>query len=46
MAAALVKFALEAGGADNITVVLAPFPPAAPKSEKEPADKKPSVDHG
>jgi serine/threonine protein phosphatase PrpC len=30
-AAALVKFALEAGGADNITVVLAPFPPAAPK---------------
>jgi len=29
-AAALVKFALQAGGADNITVVLAPFPPAAP----------------
>jgi serine/threonine protein phosphatase PrpC len=28
-AAALVKFALDAGGADNITVVLAPFPPAA-----------------
>ena len=28
-AAALVNFALEAGGADNITVVLAPFPPAA-----------------
>jgi serine/threonine protein phosphatase PrpC len=28
-AAALVKYALEAGGSDNITVVLAPFPPAA-----------------
>jgi serine/threonine protein phosphatase PrpC len=28
-AAALVTFALEAGGMDNITVVLAPFPPAA-----------------
>jgi serine/threonine protein phosphatase PrpC len=26
-ASALVKFALDAGGADNITVVLAPFPP-------------------
>ena len=29
-AAALVEFALQAGGADNVTVVLAPFPPAAP----------------
>jgi serine/threonine protein phosphatase PrpC len=38
-AAALVKFALEAGGADNITVVLAPFPPAAPTSPKKPADE-------
>ncbi|MBV9381581.1 MAG: protein phosphatase 2C domain-containing protein [Solirubrobacterales bacterium] len=27
-AGALVKFALDAGGTDNITVVLAPFPPA------------------
>jgi serine/threonine protein phosphatase PrpC len=27
-AEALVKFALDAGGADNVTVVLAPFPPA------------------
>jgi serine/threonine protein phosphatase PrpC len=27
-AASLVKFALDAGGIDNITVVLAPFPPA------------------
>ena len=26
-AAALVKFAVDAGGADNITAVLAPFPP-------------------
>ena len=31
-AAALVEFALRAGGSDNITVVLAPFPPAAPPS--------------
>jgi len=45
-AAALVKFALEAGGADNITVVLAPFPPAAPKPEEKPADETPSVNHG
>jgi serine/threonine protein phosphatase PrpC len=30
-AAALVKFAVEAGGMDNITVVLAPFPPAGPE---------------
>ena len=36
-AAALVTFALEAGGADNITVVLAPFPPRAPKSGEKPA---------
>jgi serine/threonine protein phosphatase PrpC len=28
-AVALVRFALEAGGADNVTVVLAPFPPGA-----------------
>jgi serine/threonine protein phosphatase PrpC len=32
-AAALVKFALDAGGLDNITVVLAPFPLAPPDSE-------------
>ena len=38
-AAALVTFALEAGGADNITVVLAPFPPRAAKSREEPADE-------
>jgi serine/threonine protein phosphatase PrpC len=38
-AAALVKFAVEAGGADNITVVLAPFPLAAPKPEEKPADR-------
>ena len=29
-AAALVTFALEAGGMDNITVVLVPYPPTAP----------------
>jgi serine/threonine protein phosphatase PrpC len=28
-AAALVKFALDAGGVDNVTVVLAPFPPGS-----------------
>jgi len=27
-AGALVEFALESGGVDNVTVVLAPFPPA------------------
>ena len=26
----LVQFAIESGGRDNITVVLAPFPPAPP----------------
>lgn len=31
-AAELVEFALRAGGSDNITVILAPFPPAAPPS--------------
>ena len=31
-AAALVKFAVDCGGVDNITVVLVPFPPAAPES--------------
>jgi serine/threonine protein phosphatase PrpC len=30
-AAALVKFAVDAGGADNITTVLMPFPPAWPE---------------
>lgn len=37
-AAALVKFALDAGGMDNITTVLMPFPPAwretSPRSER------------
>jgi serine/threonine protein phosphatase PrpC len=45
-AAALVKFALDAGGADNITVVLAPFPPTAPKPEENPADETRSVHPG
>ena len=31
-AAALVKFAVDAGGADNITTVLMPFPPAWPET--------------
>ncbi|HWG00270.1 MAG TPA: protein phosphatase 2C domain-containing protein [Trebonia sp.] len=30
-AAALVKFAIDEGGMDNITVVLAPYPPAGPE---------------
>jgi serine/threonine protein phosphatase PrpC len=38
-ARALVSFALEAGGSDNITVVLAPFPPTASAPEEKPADK-------
>jgi serine/threonine protein phosphatase PrpC len=45
-ARALVSFALEAGGMDNITVVLAAFPPAVPAPEEKPADETPSVDHG
>ena len=38
-AAALVSFALEAGGMDNITAVVAPFPPTAPAPEEKPADE-------
>jgi len=44
-AAALVNFALEAGGMDNITVVLAPFPPTAPAPEETP-DETSSNNHG
>lgn len=36
-AAALVSFALEAGGMDNVTVVLAPFPPTAAAPGERPA---------
>ena len=36
-AQALVKFAVEAGGRDNITVVLIPFPPADPGAPAAPA---------
>jgi len=39
-AAALVSVALEAGGMDNITVVLAPYPPAAPAPEEKPPDEQ------
>jgi serine/threonine protein phosphatase PrpC len=35
-AAALVKVALDAGGMDNITAVLVPFPPARPGTTPEP----------
>jgi serine/threonine protein phosphatase PrpC len=38
-ARALVSFALEAGGMDNITVILAPFPPTAPAPEETPSDE-------
>jgi serine/threonine protein phosphatase PrpC len=37
-AAALVSFALDAGGMDNVTVVLAPFPPTAPEPKERPAE--------
>jgi len=36
-AQALVKFAIEAGGRDNITAVLIPFPPGTPGPGPEPA---------
>ena len=44
-ATALVTFALEAGGMDNVTVVLVPFPPtpAAARRHDEPAPGTPSV---
>ena len=35
-AADLVRFALNAGGHDNVTVVLAPFPPVRPNSVAQP----------
>ena len=38
-AAALVSFALEAGGMDNVTVVVAPYPPTAPAPEEKPPDE-------
>jgi PPM family protein phosphatase len=38
-AAALVSFALEAGGMDNITAVVAPYPPTAPAPEGKAADE-------
>jgi serine/threonine protein phosphatase PrpC len=38
-AAALVNFALEAGGMDNITVVVTPYPPTAPASEEKTPDE-------
>ena len=36
-AAALTSVAIEAGGMDNITVVVAPYPPTAPAAEEKPA---------
>jgi serine/threonine protein phosphatase PrpC len=39
-ARALVSFALEAGGMDNITVVLAPFPPTATAPDERRADER------
>jgi serine/threonine protein phosphatase PrpC len=41
-AAGLVSFALEAGGMDNITVVLARYPPAAPAPGKSAASAPPA----
>jgi len=40
-ARALVSFALEAGGSDNITVVLAPFPPVSPRRPDRAAPRCP-----
>ena len=37
---ALVKFALDAGGTDNITVVLAPFPPASAAQARFPLNHR------
>ncbi len=41
-AAALVKFAVDAGGADNITAVLVPFPPEWSESESSSAPSGPA----
>ena len=41
-AVALVKFAVDAGGADNITAVLAPFPPVWPESLSRDGDAQPA----
>ena len=41
----LVQFAIESGGRDNITVVLAPFPPAQdPPAQDPPAQDPPAQD--
>jgi serine/threonine protein phosphatase PrpC len=42
-ASALVAFALEAGGADNVTAVLAPFPPRTPERHDETVPAMPAV---
>ena len=39
----LVRFALESGGADNVTVVLAPFPPQAPRPHDATLPAMPAV---
>jgi serine/threonine protein phosphatase PrpC len=52
-ARALVDFALDAGGHDNITVVLAPFPPeatqaatGAEEAAEPPTQPQPRIDAG
>jgi serine/threonine protein phosphatase PrpC len=42
-ASALVTFAIESGGADNVTVVLAPFPPRAPEQYDKTLPAMPAV---
>jgi len=45
-AQALVKFALDAGGRDNITVVLIPFPPGAAAEPGTPAERATPAEPG
>jgi serine/threonine protein phosphatase PrpC len=44
-AIALVKFAVDAGGADNITAVLAPFPPVCSQPLRGDSDDQPARIH-
>jgi serine/threonine protein phosphatase PrpC len=43
VARALVQFALDAGGGDNVTVIVMPYPPAVPTAEEDPAAQNPAA---